>query len=727
MTLQIKPTAVLPMGLGRSDVLFTCRLSGKDAAAPLSAIKVSAICGGLRKRPAPALVVADQVVGDEREETRDEDRAGEKDVRADASDSSEDGRLLTVRVALVDGVVACTLFVRVGGLIGTRGHCSVDAATYQRLARFDAQKDPGYDAWFRARRSDDDELVRQRAEFAGQDGPLFSVIMPVFRTPAKLLRAAVDSVLAQSYDRLELVLVNVSGVCPEVDAVLAAEDDPRIRVIAAPNRDIAINTNVGIEAARGDYLAFLDHDDILEPDALYWFARELRDHPQADLLFSADDLYEEGADADDGARAAGKKDAADGEGAADKTDAAPAGRYFGARFKPGWNPDLFLTHNYVFHLMVVSSWAARQVALPGSEHNGAQDYDLAWKVAEVARDIRYIPRVAYHWRSHAGSTSGSQDSKPYAIEAGRLAIQQHLERAGVAAEVGPGRVPFSYKVVYPVPLKSVSVVVTGEGRARTAAEGRDRTTAELGDRAAELRGRTAAELRATAGPACREVITAEDALAGARRATGDRIVLVDVAAAPCGEGWLEELAGPLARPDVACVAPMLIDRYDRVLADGLLVQGDGSVVAAEAGLDPAGTGYLAYLAHARDVAAVPGLVMAFRRDDYLALGGADKAYGALAAVDLCLRARARGLVVVEPYAPFRVENTQEAAQTEDAPAAGAAPAGAVPAAARSALTELVATAAERAALLTAHPELAAGDPYLDPNLDSSCGLFPLAR
>ena len=712
MTLQIKPTAVLPMGLGRSDVLFTCRLSGKDAAAPLSAIKVSAICGGLRKRPAPALVVADQVVGDEREETRDEDRAGEKDVRADAADGSEDERLLTVRVALVDGVVACTLFVRVGGLIGTRGHCSVAAATYQRLARFDAQKDPGYDAWFRARRGDDAELARQRAEFAGQDGPLFSVIMPVFRTPAKLLRAAVDSVLAQSYSRLELVLVNVSGDCPEVDAELAAENDPRIRVIAAPNRDIAINTNVGIEAARGDYLAFLDHDDILEPDALYWFARELRDHPQADLLFSADDLYEEGADADDGARAAGKKDAADGEGVADKTDAAPVGRYFGARFKPGWNPDLFLTHNYVFHLMVVSSWAARQVALPGSEHNGAQDYDLAWKVAEVARDIRYIPRVAYHWRSHAGSTSGSQDSKPYAIEAGRLAIQQHLERAGVAAEVGPGRVPFSYKVVYPVPPKSVSVVVTGEGRARTAAEGR---------------ARTAAELRATAGPACREVITAEDALAGARRATGDRIVLVDVAAAPCGEGWLEELAGPLARPDVACVAPMLIDRYDRVLADGLLVQGDGSVVAAEAGLDPAGTGYLAYLAHARDVAAVPGLVMAFRRDDYLALGGADKAYGALAAVDLCLRARARGLVVVEPYAPFRVENTQEAAQTEDAPAAGAAPAGAAPPAARSALPELAATAADRVALLAAHPELASGDPNLDPNLDSSCGLFPLAR
>lgn len=676
MTLQIKPTAVLPMGLGRSDVLFTCRLSGKDAAAPLSAIKVSAICGGLRKRPAPALVVADQVVGDEREETRDEDRAGEKDVRADAADGSEDERLLTVRVALVDGVVACTLFVRVGGLIGTRGHCSVAAATYQRLARFDAQKDPGYDAWFRARRGDDAELARQRAEFAGQDGPLFSVIMPVFRTPAKLLRAAVDSVLAQSYSRLELVLVNVSGDCPEVDAELAAENDPRIRVIAAPNRDIAINTNVGIEAARGDYLAFLDHDDILEPDALYWFARELRDHPQADLLFSADDLYEE----------------------------APVGRYFGARFKPGWNPDLFLTHNYVFHLMVVSSWAARQVALPGSEHNGAQDYDLAWKVAEVARDIRYIPRVAYHWRSHAGSTSGSQDSKPYAIEAGRLAIQQHLERAGVAAEVGPGRVPFSYKVVYPVPPKSVSVVVTGEGRARTAAE-----------------------LRATAGPACLEVITAEDALAGANRATGERVVLVDASAAPCGEGWLEELAGPLARPDVACVAPMLIDRYDRVLADGLLVQGDGSVVAAEAGLDPAGTGYLAYLAHARDVAAVPGLVMAFRRDDYLALGGADKAYGALAAVDLCLRARACGLVVVEPYVPFRVENTQEAAQTEDAPAAGAAPAGAAPPAARSALPELAATAADRVALLAAHPELASGDPNLDPNLDSSCGLFPLAR
>ncbi len=116
-------------------------------------------------------------------------------------------------------------------------------------------------------------------------------MVPVFCTSAAYLRAMVDSILAQTYGRFELVLVNASGECKEVDDVLAY-DDPRLRVLAAENKGIATNTNVGIEASVGDYLVFVDHDDLLEPDALYRLAAQIRTRPKADLLFSADDLWE---------------------------------------------------------------------------------------------------------------------------------------------------------------------------------------------------------------------------------------------------------------------------------------------------------------------------------------------------------------------------------------------------------------------------------------------------
>ena len=376
-----------------------------------------------------------------------------------------------------------------GGLLSTC-HRTVRVEEWRPLMetwlreRTHAQDDADHDAWMRAHRCDEAELARQRAACASwDDAPLISIVTPVFKTPEPFLREYLDSVLSQTYPHFELVLVNASGPCEPVDRVLAGCDDPRVRVVAIENAGIAANTNVGIAEARGAYVGFSDHDDLLEPDALFRYVEELRAHPACDLLFCDEDLWGE-------------------------VDGRP--RYYGVRFKPGWDPDLLYTHNYVCHLLMVSRRALELTQRSGDEVNAAQDYDLTLRVAEVAREIRHVPRVLYHWREHPGSTAVNRDSKPYALEAGRLAVQAHLARIGVRAQVAEGAFPFSYRVRYelPEPRPTVSVIV-------------DATRVEpAGGRGAGVTGDATGASSADRGPCVWADVASEDSDSCAGRPVG---------------------------------------------------------------------------------------------------------------------------------------------------------------------------------------------------------------
>jgi glycosyltransferase involved in cell wall biosynthesis len=671
MRIAIRPSYVNLSSDGRSDVIFECSLpsTGREPSC-LPRARAYAICGGMRKRRARTTVL--------------------DDIAED-----EGMRHLVISVHLTDFVNACTLFLFVGSIRGGHwGTCSVTPEECARLIHRSAQEDPSYDRWFRLHRSDEQELSRQRAEVRslGQE-VLFSVVVPVFRTPAAYLRAMVDSILAQTYGRFELVLVNASGECKEVDDVLASYDDPRLRVLAAENKGIATNTNVGIKASVGDYLVFVDHDDLLEPDALYRFAAQIRTRPKADLLFSADDLW--------GSPDGGSE------------------RFFGGRFKPGWNPDLLLSYNYVFHLMTVSRYAVSRIELPGPAMDGAQDYDLAWKVSELARDICYVPHVLYHWRLHAGSTSKSQDSKPYALEAGARAIEAHLQRQGVRAQIHAGRTPFSYKVDYLEWAPSVSVIVpvwdlVDFDRCLESllqhAKGACHEILVVGpsdllrargksiSMAKEKDPRVSA-ITLEAGKRSRAAIVNS----AARRAAGDIVVVLEPDCYIEDDAWLGALIGPLARPEVGCAAPLLLARDGKVAAHGLFLREDGTVVPIEQGLDPENPGYMTFLAHPLDVAVAPGACQALRRKEFLSLGGYREGFGTLASIELCLRLDdAQRLVVSVSYSPVerlgRVRVPEQWASREC-----------------------------RQALIAAHPSIAGGAYWPDPNLNDRNGFFELCR
>jgi GT2 family glycosyltransferase len=244
--------------------------------------------------------------------------------------------------------------------------------------------------------------------------PLFSIVTPVYDTPIDVLEQAIASVRAQTVTSWELILVDDCSSDPAVRHVLraAAAADPRIRVIEREvNGHIVAASNDGVAAATADWIALLDHDDLLTPDALEHVQRVVESESDVDYIYSDED----------------------------KVDA--TGRRFNEFQKPSWSPERLRGGMYTCHFSVLRTSLVREVGGFRAGTDGSQDHDLVLRVTERARKVVHIPRVLYHWRIMPGSASGDSAAKPYAWRAGRAAVQAHLERSGLdaTAEYGPGR------------------------------------------------------------------------------------------------------------------------------------------------------------------------------------------------------------------------------------------------------------------------------------------------
>lgn len=265
--------------------------------------------------------------------------------------------------------------------------------------------------------------------------PLISIVMPSYNIETKLLSAAIDSVRRQIYPFWELCIADDASTIEGVRECLqaAAAGDPRIKVVfRRENGNICAASNSALALATGDYVALLDADDLLAEDALFWIADAIASDPDVDLLYSDED----------------------------KLDA--EGRRFDPYFKTAWNPALMLSQNAFSHLGVFRRALVEKVGRFREGHEGAQDHDLVLRCAEAttAAHIRHIPRVLYHWRVSPDSTASSLASKPFAWDAGRRAIEDHLIRRGIKAEVTRSHHLYyqvNYPVVEPPPLVSIIV------------------------------------------------------------------------------------------------------------------------------------------------------------------------------------------------------------------------------------------------------------------------------
>lgn len=368
-----------------------------------------------------------------------------------------------------------------------------------------AGDDRAYQEWIRHR-----EVATSAALVDPGLGPLISVIVPAFNTPDRYLEQMITSVLAQTYGHWELCLVD-GCTDPERSRAIQnqAARDPRIHLVPVDgNRGIAGNTNAGIERARGDYIAFLDHDDVLAPFALNEVAAAALADPAIDVFYSDEDFL-----AEDGRR-----------------------RML-PFFKPGWSPELFLCVNYLAHFVVARTALVRGVGGIREGYEGAQDYDFLLRAIDQASRVHHIARVSYHWRQAKGSTARRPGEKRYAEEAGCRAIRDHLEQRGISAKVSPtsGQVT-NYHVRYPA---------IGSTRLHIAASHEEMQS-----------------LKALLGPedgltlqVLHEALSVQTLRDLPKT---DYLLIVEIVGHPVGESCLGELVGTASQPGVGVVAPALI-------------------------------------------------------------------------------------------------------------------------------------------------------------------------
>jgi GT2 family glycosyltransferase len=468
--------------------------------------------------------------------------------------------------------------------------------------------------------------------------PFFSVVTPVYDPPVDVLVEMIRSVLDQSERDLELVLVDDASSRDEVRVALraAAAADHRVRLLErGENGGIVAASQDAVAVARGEFLVLVDHDDVVLPGALATMRAAIEKQPEADYLYSDEDKI------------------------------GPDGTIFHEFRKPRWSPERLRSHMYTGHLSVMRTRVVREVGGFRPGYDGSQDHDLALRVAEVARAVVHVPEVLYHWRVVPGSAAGAANAKPYAWEAGRRAVEDHLRRVGLAARAERGGLTGTYRVRRSVdPGLLVSVVVATDG-ASGPVWGQERlhvveAVRSLLERAGHPRievvvvhgphtpDRVLTLLRRVAGDRLR--LVAHDGAggavaarnAGALHATGDALLLLDESVEVRSDDLVAELVGPLAEDDVAAVGAHL-SRADGLLVSAGYLVADGGVRPAARSRKPTDTGTFAELAVAREAAALPTACLAVRRELFELVGGISETLPPeVADVDLSLKLRSTG-------------------------------------------------------------------------------------
>ena len=290
------------------------------------------------------------------------------------------------------------------------------------IERFQSQ-DIDYETWFGLNKVPEGELERQKSVVFEKPVKI-SIVVPLYQTPERFLREMIESVCNQTYGNWELCLADASPLTEQDKKSEAGrkesrttklsgivkeymDKDERIRYrILEKNGGISENTNEAIRMATGDFVGLLDHDDLLERDALYEIMERIAKNDETDVVYTDEDKINR-----------------------------KGTKHLIPNMKPDFNLDLLRSNNYICHFLVVRKSIIDQVGGFRKEFDGAQDYDFIFRCTEAARVVSHVPRVLYHWRTHSGSTSDNPDSKMYAFDAGKRAIEAHLARMNVKAKV----------------------------------------------------------------------------------------------------------------------------------------------------------------------------------------------------------------------------------------------------------------------------------------------------
>ncbi|PTY05633.1 hypothetical protein DB347_14785 [Opitutaceae bacterium EW11] len=464
--------------------------------------------------------------------------------------------------------------------------------------------------------------------------PVVSVLVPVYNTPEKWLRKAVESVKAQTYPKWELCLADDSSPDPSVKPLLQeiAASDSRIKVVyREKNGHISAASNSALQVATGEFTALLDHDDELTLNALFEVVSALNRDPKFDLIYSDEDKIDE------------------------------EGRRLEPYFKPDFLPDLYLGQNYTSHLSVYRTTILREIGGFRVGYEGSQDWDLALRVIDRIGEKRilHIPRILYHWRAIPGSTALLLSEKNYPVEAARRALTDHFERKNQAVELIP--VPGDHwraRFPLPTPAPRVTLIIPTRNRVgllKTCVESILAKTSYSNfeilvvdnnsddpDTLAYFAELTRRGVRVLPYPKPFNYSAINNF--AVRESSGELIGFLNNDLEAIHPEWLSEMASQASRPDIGCVGAMLYYPNEHIQHAGVVVGLGG--VAGHAFRDfPRGTpGYFNRARLVQNYSAVTAACLVVRRSVFQQVGGFDETALAVAFndIDLCLKVKAAG-------------------------------------------------------------------------------------
>lgn len=500
-----------------------------------------------------------------------------------------------------------------------------------------------YQIWIEKNEPTKEELQEQKnTKF--KINPKISIIIPMYNTPVNFFEELVDNLIGQTYSNWELCLADGS---PEENKELEKiyKKDERIKYkFIGENKGIAGNTNEALSLVTGDFVALLDHDDLLPLFSLYEIVKCINENPDVEFIYTDEDKFEK-----------------------------LGGKRYDPYFKSDFAPDTLRANNFICHFSVFKKELMDKLGGFRSEYDGAQDYDILLRMSEETNKIVHIPKILYHWRVHALSTAkAGGTAKPYAYEAGIKAIQDHINRLGLKGTVEQGNTLGTYKINYEVIgnpkvsiiipnkdyintlkvcLNSLKKLTTYENYEIIVVENNSEES-ETFDYYKKIDGKD--KIKVVYFPE-KEFNYSKIINFGVKNSTGDYIIQLNNDTELMTPNWIQEMLGFAQREDVGAVGVELFYPDNTIQHAGIII-GIGGVAGHVFKNLPKGIhGYFSKDAMIQNLSAVTAACIMTPKSIYYDVDCMDEKFKvAFNDVDFCLKIREKEkLIVYNPFVQFK--------------------------------------------------------------------------
>ena len=510
---------------------------------------------------------------------------------------------------------------------------------YTPQEKFDLEENENYQKWIKKNEPNYDELEKQR-ETEFEYMPKISIVVPMYNTPEKYFKELLESITEQTYENWELCLADGSPEKAEYlnDLIQPLGDKIKYKHLRK-NKGISGNSNEALKLATGEYIALLDHDDIIPKFALYEIVKTINENPDVDFIYTDEDkILEENE------------------------------KRISPHFKQDYAIDTLRSYNYICHFSIFKKELMDKLGGFNSEFDGSQDYDLILRTTEQAKHIVHIPKILYNWRISSTSVASGAAAKPYAYEAAKRAILASIERHGIqGAKVEDSRIIGLYKVTYPVKGEpKISIIIPNK------------------DHKKDLKRCIKSILKSTYNNY--EIIIVENNSKeksifkyykkleknpkikieksklvlfnysklnnfGASKAEGEYLVFLNNDTKIITTNWLETIISNCQREEIGAIGAKLIYKNKRIQHAGVVLNLTGTAGHVNWNEKANNPGYFGRIMIQQNVSAVTGALLGMSKKVFEQVEGFDETFPiAYNDVDLCLKIQDIGkLITYNPY------------------------------------------------------------------------------